>query len=415
MFRFEISLSIVCSLKFEIEIKGKRVADFDIVIIGSGIIGLATACALGGTPLKIAVVDDKKILLDLPLTPRIRASAINMSSQSYFSDMGIWDSLLASGRVLTFQDISVREKHGFASFDAHSHDYHYDNLGHIIENDLIIKTMYEHIQCHANIHFFPNKVECLSIDTQNAIVYLNNQSQLNAQLIVAADGPNSWVRHTIGAKIWQYAYRHHAIISTVETEKSHNACARQLFYPEGIVAFLPLWNAHQSCLVWSAKPEQAVRLQNLTSAEFNDRLTEMTHGWLGQCELMNDRNRFPLTARYTLDPVRHRLILIGDASHTIHPLAGQGANLGLRDSRQLARTIVQLQYQGKDIGLKRHWMRYQSGRHKDVLTMLAGMQTIETLFDGKFVLKKWMRGLGMNLIDRMPRIKKQLLKYALGL
>lgn len=329
-------------------------SEFDVIIVGSGIIGLATACALGNTALRVAVIDNKKIPLVLPSTPCLRASAINSSSQRYFSQLGIWDELINSDRVLTFNHIQVREKHSFASFEAHSDDYHYDNLGHIIENDLLIATLYRQIKTYTNIQFFPQKVGCLSIDDNSVMVRMDNEKFLTGQLIVAADGANSWVRRTTGSRIWQYPYRHHAIISTVTTEKRHYACARQVFYSDGIIAFLPLWHPHQHCLVWSAKPKDAHVLQHLKKSEFNHRLMSMTQYWLGKCDVISERHSFPLIARYTPNPVRHRLIFIGDASHTIHPLAGQGANLGLRDSRELVSRLLKLKHTHKDIGLKPH-------------------------------------------------------------
>lgn len=389
--------------------------NFDITIIGTGIMGLATACALGNTSLKIAVVDNKKITIDLPDQPCIRASAINISSQHYFAKIGIWEALLDSERVLTFNEISVREKSGFAALDAHSKDYHYANLGHIIENDLMIKVLYEKALSYSNISFFSHRVNCLSSQPDKIVMQLTDHSRLTAKLVVAADGANSWVRESVGMKLWQYHYRHHAIMATVSSEKFHNACARQLFYSDGVIAFLPLWQPNLSCLVWSAKSREATDLHCTESAIFSKRLTEMTSGWLGQCQLASRRDYFPLTARYVPEFIQHRLILIGDASHTIHPLAGQGANLGLRDSVQLTNTIKRLYKEEVDIGLKPHWREYQFARHKDVLMMLAGMQSIETLFDGQFVLKKWFRAIGMNMVNHMPVIKKRLLKYALGL
>lgn len=388
---------------------------FDIVIIGTGIIGLATACALGNTSLKIAVVDNKKITVDLLEQPGIRASAINISSQHYFSRIGIWDALLDSNRVLTFNEISVREKSGFAALDAHSKDSHYANLGHIIENDLITKVLYEKALSCSNISFFYHRVNYLSSQPDKMVIQLTDHSRLTAKLVVAADGANSWVRESVGMKLWQYHYRHHAIMATVTSEKSHNSCARQLFYSDGIIAFLPLWQPNLSCLVWSAKSKEAADLRCIEPAIFSKRLTEMTSGWLGRCQLASRRDYFPLIARYAPEFIQHRLILIGDACHTIHPLAGQGANLGLRDSAQLTDTAKRLHKMELDIGLKPNWREYQFARHKDVLMMLAGMQSIETLFDGQFVLKKWFRAIGMNMINHMPIIKKRLLKYALGL
>lgn len=387
--------------------------DVDIVIIGSGMVGLAAACALSKTPLRVAIVDDKKLTLQLPDVPCLRASAINAFSESYFRRLGIWDRLVASGRVLTFQRVEVREKHSPAFFELDRMDHCYASLGHIIENDLIIKILYEHVRASGQIDHIAGRVESISINDKDIQVHLNNSFSINAKLIIAADGASSFVRRITQTKIWQYSYRHHALIATVRTEKKHGACARQLFYANGIIAFLPLWKEDEHCLVWSVKPNQVERLKN-SPIYFNTALTEMSANWLGQCDVQSQIASFPLMARYVPSPVRHRVIFIGDAAHTIHPLAGQGVNLGLRDVADLARCLIQLYYGDKDIGLKPHFLSYQRRRTKEVLTMLIGMQTIESCFDGQLGIKKWARGVGMNFINRVPIIKQHLLKYALG-
>jgi 2-polyprenylphenol 6-hydroxylase len=391
------------------------VNNFDVIIIGGGMVGLATACALGEQSLRIAVIDDNLKPTVLPDQPTVRASAINASSQRYFNQLGIWQDLLASQRVARFDAINVKEIAGFARLSANSHDYQYQELGHIIENQLIIQTLYQKALTYPTIQFFTQKTQHFYTSNQHAFVELQDKTRLMATLIIGADGANSWVRTTAGVKLWQYPYRHHALITTVKTACPHQACARQLFYPDGIIAFLPLWQANLSCLVWSAKPDEAKTLINQDSATFADSLTAATGQWLGQCQLIGERHLFPLIARYTPEFVQHRLILIGDAAHTIHPLAGQGANLGLRDSACLVDTIKQLRATNQDIGVTDHWRNYRYARHKDTLMMLGAMQGVETLFDGQFIMKKWMRGMGMNLINHLPLVKRHIIKYGLGL
>lgn len=392
------------------------VLNFDVIIIGGGMVGLATACALSESHLRIALIEPNlNQNIELPDTATLRASAINAASQRYLQQIGIWESLQQSNRVLNFNQISVWEKQGFAKLSADSKDYHYDNLGYIIENKLIQNTLYKKAQQSKNITFFHQRCQHLQFDNATARVELDNLAILSCKLVIGADGANSWVRQQIDIPVIQKPYRHHALIATVETELPHQACARQLFYPQGIVAFLPLWHPNQSCLVWSVKPDMAKELNSISSDEFEHTLSNLTEHKLGHCKLLSQRATFPLIARYCRSFVKHRLALIGDAAHTIHPLAGQGVNLGFQDSYLLVKTIKKLHHSDQDIGLANHLRPFQSARQKDTLVMLGAMQTIQNMFDGNSVFKKIVRGVGMNIVDRVPFIKKNVLKHAMGL
>lgn len=408
---------MICYLVEINRIKEAMVTDFDVVIVGSGLVGLATACALADTGMNIAIVDAKTdIYQDLdPNNCSIRASAINLASKNYFKQVGIWQELEISQRILSFNAIDVFEKQGIAKLQANDTYFSHASLGYIIENQLMINRLYCRALEYSNIHFFNQNVDELSFSSDRGFIYLHNQQKISAKLIIAADGANSSIRNKQQIALLQNPYRHNAIIATVKTELPHKACARQIFYNDGIIAFLPLWQDNMSCLVWSAKPEQANHLLAITDSQFSHDLTEMTENCLGRCEVVSERLFFPLIARYCPKPVQDRLILIGDAAHTIHPLAGQGVNLGLKDSKLLTQLISKNYRAGKDIGLKQYFYHYQLNRSKDALVMLSGMQMIQDVFEGSSTLKKGVRGIGMNIINSTPLIKKNLMKYALGL
>lgn len=388
---------------------------FDVAIVGGGLVGLATACALSQSNLTVAIVDvnvndNQNFAFD---EIGIRASAINGASQQYFSQIGIWNDLCASERVNAFSEIGVWEKNGLAHLTAHAKDYGYPNLGYIIENNLISYYLYQHAQANSNITIFNLAAIDNSYNEDYAFLTLSDNTRLQAKLIIGADGAHSWLRRQEKISVFERDYLHHAVITTVETQYPHQACARQIFYPNGIVAFLPLWQPNYSCLVWSTKPEQAAILISLTESEFCQELFKLSGDKVGQCQLVNPRMVFPLKARFAKQFIKHRLVLIGDAAHTIHPLAGQGVNLGFEDSALLVATINKLSDEHKDIGLVENLKSFQFTRRKDALVMLTAMRTIQDMFNGDNAFKKMVRTVGMNAIDNFSPIKKRLIKYAM--
>ncbi|NUF26489.1 2-octaprenylphenol hydroxylase [Gilliamella bombicola] len=388
---------------------------FDVAIVGGGLVGLATACALSQYALNIAIIDAK--IHQHGSLPHgeigIRASAINGASQRYFSQIGIWDDLCASRRVQEFNEIGVWEKYGQAHLSAHAKDYGYSNLGYIIENNVISHYLYQYAKKCSNIHFYNFEAIDCTFNDDFAFLTLADKTVLQSKLMIGADGAHSWVRRCKNIPVFERDYLHHAVITTVETEYPHQSCARQVFYPNGIIAFLPLWDANKSCLVWSTKPDNAANLTSLCESEFSNQLLALTGDKVGKCQLINPRMVFPLKARFAKQFIKHRLVLIGDAAHTIHPLAGQGVNLGFQDSALLVSTIKQLIDTQKDIGLVNNLKSFEFNRRKDTLVMLTAMRTIQDMFNGDNVLKKTLRTIGMNAINHSSLLKKQLIKYAM--
>lgn len=388
---------------------------FDVAIVGGGLVGLATACALSQCDLNVVLIDTKvQQYADLDSDKiGVRASAINGSSQHYFAQIGIWDDLCASQRVQDFSEIAVWEKGGQAQLLAQAQDFGYQNLGYIIENHVISHYLYQYALTCSNISFFNSEAVNSVFNDDYAYLTLADNTILQVKLVIGADGAHSWIRQQQNISVIARDYIHHALITTVTTEYPHQSCAKQIFYPNGIVAFLPLWQANKSCLVWSTKPAIATNLAALPESEFTNELMALTGDKVGHCQLINPRMVFPLKARFAKRFIKHRLVLIGDAAHTIHPLAGQGVNLGFQDSALLVATIKNLINCNKDIGLPINLQAYQFARRKDTLVMLAAMRTIQDMFNGDLLLKKMLRTFGMNAIDHCSPLKKQLIKYAM--
>ena len=204
-------------------------------------------------------------------------------------------------------------------------------------------------------------------------------------------------------------------MATIRTAEPHEAVARQVFHGEGILAFLPLSDSHLCSIVWSLPPLEAERLQQASDEEFNQALSVAFNMRLGLCSVESERQVFPLTGRYARNFAAHRLALVGDAAHTIHPLAGQGVNLGFMDAAELIDEVRRLHGQGKDIGQYLYLRRYERSRKHSAALMLASMQGFRDLFAGSNPAKKLLRDIGLKLADTLPGVKPQLVKQAMGL
>jgi len=249
----------------------------------------------------------------------------------------------------------------------------------------------------------------------DAFITLQSGDMLTARLVVGADGANSWLRNKADIPLTYWDYRHHALVATIRTAEPHQAVARQIFHNDGILAFLPLSDPHLCSIVWSLSPEKAQQMQEASAEEFNQALCVAFDNRLGLCTVESERQVFPLTGRYARQFAAHRLALVGDAAHTIHPLAGQGVNLGFMDAAELVNELRRLHRDGKDIGQHLYLRRYERSRKHSAAMMLAGMQGFRELFAGANPAKKLLRDLGLKLADTLPGVKPQLLRQAMGL
>ncbi len=389
---------------------------FDVVIAGGGMVGLALACSLSGSGLRIAVLENQQPDdTPLPEIPGVRVSAINAASERLLQHIGAWDNIIAQ-RANPYQGMEVWDRDSFGKIAFRSDEYGFSHLGHIIENQVIHRALWQRAEQLNDIELLaPAQLKNVAWGENEAFITLEDGRMLTTRLVVGADGAHSWLRQHADIPLTFWDYRHHALVATIRTDEAHQSVARQVFHGEGILAFLPLSDAHLSSIVWSVEPEEAKRLAALSDAEFNKVLASTFDLRLGVCEVVSERQTFPLTGRYARSFAAQRLALIGDAAHTVHPLAGQGVNLGFMDVAELASEIKRLQREGKDFGQHMYLRRFERKRKHSAAVMLAGMQGFRELFAGNNPAKKLLRDIGLTLADSLPGVKPKLLRQAMGL
>jgi len=409
---------------------------FDVLIVGAGMVGLTLALALRAkSQLKIAMVDTAPVT-DLDDNIDVRVSAINVASRNIFANLGVW-SVIESSRLQDYQHMHVWDKSGVGKLDFSAQDSSTfpseDNLGWIIENKVIRHALWQKAQQDDGIHFFTdNKLASISHGDSEVFATFAQEADsapsqpIIAKLVVGADGANSWVRKQMDMAMIFKDYDHHAIVATVECPQGHQNTAWQVFLDSGPLAFLPLQSVKSEgklcSIVYSTAPDDAQRLTELDAVDFAKELTAASDGKLGDIKLVSERFTYPLTMRLAQDFVKERVVLIGDAAHTIHPLAGQGVNLGLLDAAGLAQTLTDKQttdegyyHEGAAEFVNSTDLKaFSRWRKSEATEMIAAMAFIKQAFEPHVAPIKLLRGLGMQLINNFAPAKKLLIAQALG-
>lgn len=387
----------------------------DIAIIGGGMVGLALAVAFKDSDLRVAVIEGAVPNDTLNELPDVRVSALSRSSEIILRNLGAWQGI-EQRRASPYYAMEVWEQDSFANIAFDAQSMAQPDLGHIVENRVIQLALLEQVQKLDNVTLFmPARCATLAVGEQESWLTLDNGQAMTAKLVVGADGANSWLRNQMDIPLTHWDYGHSALVANVKTAEPHNSVARQIFTPHGPLAFLPMSDPRMCSIVWSTEPNRAEQLLAMNEQEFNKALTSEFDVRLGLCEVVGERAAFSLKMRYARDFVVERVALVGDAAHTIHPLAGQGVNLGLLDAASLAQEVLALWKQGQDIGSKRNLRGYERWRKAEAAKMIAAMQGFRDLFSGENPAKKLVRGIGLSLAGQLPGAKDEIMKRALGL
>ena len=386
----------------------------DIAIIGGGMVGLTVAAALENSGLRIVIIESKLPETELDNLPDVRVSAISRASENILDHVGAWQGIV-DRRAASYSSMKVWEQDSFARIEFEAEQIAQRNLGHIVENRVIQLSLLEKVSKQENVTLLaPERCSNIMFGESEAWLNLESGKAITAKLVVGADGANSWLRQQVDIPLTHWDYGHSALVANIRTVEPHDKTARQIFRPEGPLAFLPLGEPNLSSIVWSLDPLHAENLVSMPEEEFNKQLTAAFDNQLGLCNVEGERQAFPLKMRYAKDFVKERVVLVGDAAHTIHPLAGQGVNLGLADAAALAETINELHQEGKDIGLKTNLRPFERWRKTEAAQMIASMQGFKELFSGSNPIKKLVRGIGMSLTNEVTPVKDECLKRALG-
>lgn len=389
--------------------------DFDVVIVGGGMVGAALACALGDTPLRVCVIEAGPPPRAPGVDYDLRVSAVTLGSQAMLETVGAWSAMTAH-RVAPIRGMEVWDEGGTGRIAFDSADLGTPALGYIVENGAILHALIQRMGQFSNVDYRSGTAwERLETVDGEVRLDLRDGSSLRAALVVGADGAASAVRRAAGIETRGSRFGQKAIVAVVRSARRHDFIARQRFLDTGPLAFLPLDDAHTCSIVWSADDTRADELLALDPAAFLSALQEALGDCLGTLEHVGERAAFPLTSAHAETYIGTRTVLLGDAAHRLHPLAGQGLNMGLKDAAVLADVLLDAVHQDRDPGAHAVLRRYERWRRGDNGLMIAAMEGFKSLFTGGGPARRAVRNLGLDLVDQSGPVKQYIMRYASGL
>ncbi len=385
---------------------------FDCAVVGGGMVGAASALALAQLGLTVALVEKfSPKVFDAQQAFDLRVSAISLGSQYLLEQLGAWPQIV-NWRTCPYRRLGVWENDAiYTEFSAKEIKQPY--LGHIVENRLIQLALWQQIEQQNNIHLFcPETLAGFNQSDQQVQVFLREQ-EISCQLLIAADGANSQVRQLANIGISGWDYQQACMLINVKTEAKQQDITWQQFTPTGPMAMLPMPGNYAS-LVWYHQKEEIKRLAHLSNAKLQQEIITHFPQRLGAVEVM-DKGSFPLTRRHANHYQNGRVVLLGDAAHTINPLAGQGVNLGFKDVKALQTVIAKAIGEGKCWYQSKVLLQYEKTRRTDNLLMMSTMDALYAGFSHPSPLAKLLRNSGLALANKLPVLKNKALAYACGI
>jgi 2-octaprenylphenol hydroxylase len=384
---------------------------YDMIIVGAGMVGLAQALALAPSGLQIGVIEGRAPELDYDTKDYdLRVISVNEASRQFLQALNVWPSIAAE-RISPFDGMRVWADNSELTFNAADIDE--PELGNIVENRVLRKALWQRAQKTENITLI-----CPSTITEvvlgEPVTVHSEKAHYTCDLIIGADGAKSWLRQHLNWPLRTDDYQHHALVTTVTTEQPHQQTAWQHFLPQGPLAFLPLQDAHHCSIVWSSTPEHIAQLKQCDTKTFNQKIMRAFNHRLGETHCIAPRVSFPLIRQHLVNYVDEHIAFIGDAAHRIHPLAGQGANLGFMDAKCLAHYILLALKNKKAYTTLSVLKRYQRERKYYNGQMLLMMDTFKRTFSTSSNTLATLRNIGLEKLNHTKTLKKLFTRSASG-
>ena len=387
---------------------------YDIIIIGGGLAGLPLALCLAKQEKQVLCIDRDDPKTQLKAEFDGRTIAISAGSARIMHEAGIWDELLK--HACPINEIKIMDNGSHSLLDFLSEEVENQSFGHIIENNIVRSTLFKAVEEAKNLtHLAPASVQEFTQNKDHVDVVVEGQEPISAKLLVGADGRNSGVREEAGIRTRGWPYNQRAVICTVQHENPHQHVAVEDFRPEGPFAILPMTDGpngeHRSSLVWTEHGPKRRSIMNYDDARFDAALNERFPDFYGEVKRLTPRQSFPLGLIHAERYTSKRVALVADAAHGIHPIAGQGLNIGLRDVQKLSKLAGKVEDPGSPEILE----RYERSRRLDNMGMIFATDSLNKLFSNNIPPLRAARKLGLQAVSRLPIAKKFFMKQAMGL
>lgn len=383
----------------------------DVIVVGSGLVGAAAALSLAKAGLQVCLVGAERPSSQPPQGWDPRIYALSPGSTDLLGGVGAWP-VLDPARVQPVSGMIVSGDRPNAEIEFDALETGVEALAYIVESRAVLAALWSGLEANAAVRVrVPERPRSMVMRDHAVDVTLESGDTVRAKLVVGADGAGSWVRHTTGIPLRERRYPQEAIVANFEISRGHGGIARQWFRRDGVLAMLPLPGALAS-MVWSVTDSAVDGIFELDTGQLAERVAEATDGCLGALRCVGAPARFPLRAMNARRYAQPRVVLVGDAAHNVHPLAGQGVNLGFRDVRDLA-AVLGGRGAEPDCGSLALLRRYERSRREDVLTMIAVTDGLQRLFSTRWPGAEWARNAGLALTGRIAPLRRALATHAI--